>query len=80
MTVQDATFPGFSLSPLHELNLNSLADSETIPFDEKIHLHQQNQSISLVPFSVSPLSLLKKLAAYPRPRDAGVSFSESLFL
>lgn len=78
VTTQDATFPGFSLSPLHELNLNSLADSETIPFDENVHLNQLNQSISLIPFSISPLNLLKKLSNYPRPKNSGVTFSESL--
>lgn len=65
------------MSPLHELNVNSISDTEPVKFDPQLHSNQYNQEIQIIPFSVSPLSLLTKLASYPRsPSSSNVTFSK----
>lgn len=66
VTALDATVPAFKLSPLDQLNVDSLTGEVPVPFDPTVHLNQYSQSISLLPFSQSPLRTLKKLASYPR--------------
>ncbi|ORY78429.1 hypothetical protein BCR35DRAFT_332309 [Leucosporidium creatinivorum] len=69
VSTTDASLPGFQLAPLHNLTVRSPWDSEPETFKPEVHskqLRDQGHEITVLPFTVGPLSLLNKIAALPR--------------
>ncbi|GAA5867544.1 hypothetical protein JCM8547_001214 [Rhodosporidiobolus lusitaniae] len=74
----NASLPGFRLDPLDRLTVNPPFEVEPIPFSASEHLDPFSQldpspsfpsgqpSVSLIPFTRTPLNLLSKLTSFPR--------------
>jgi hypothetical protein len=63
----DSSLPGFRLSPLDELPLAAPFSPElSLPFSPSSHLTQYDTAVTALPFTHHPLSLLSKIAAFPR--------------
>lgn len=72
----EATLAGFEYHPLSDLSLNAEAGvelEEAEPFDARIHSNQQGLDITTLPFTLSPMKMLSKIALLPKMDDKKIS-------
>ncbi|BGP13580.1 hypothetical protein JCM10213_008717 [Rhodosporidiobolus nylandii] len=92
----DASLPGFRLSPLDRLSVSPPFEVPPVPFSPSTHLNPFSSlppsrafptppSVTPIPFTRSPLNLLRKLSALPRTlpsssdEEGGLSFDPKQF-
>ena len=83
VTALDAGFVGFELDPLDKLSLSGAEwEHEPVPFDPAVHLKQHDTTVTVLPWTRSPLNALKAISSMPFTdlENDGVDLSESDFL